>query len=552
MAKFDVTNLYNRRNVNRWERVCVGDTFHRLTYSYPDKIALIGWKGAYAYPENERLTFIEADAKVNQIANSLIERGLQRGDRVLLYCHNSVESYLIKIATSKAGGVVVPVNPMIAPDVVDYVVKLIEPKVTIVDAELWPQVKKVFADNKIVPDVTIPIGGGVVSGSVSFSDFIKGKSVSEPNVEVHGDDIWQIIFTAGTTALPKGVMISNIYTIMYAYNYAMSFSREHHIENELTNVSFLPVTFHIADGATIGSYLCGGSLLLGRSFKAEAVAEAITKEKGTSLWGGASAMVHQVIDVFWENRDKYDASSLKCIYYGWGQIRPDYHAKLKELCGNILAFSVFGQTENNCCYHFWPDQYPEKFKNNCPKINYVGVPSPLLESMIVDSDGKSLRGKPNVAGEAVYRSMGIMSGYYKDEAATKKAFENGWFHSGDSCMYDEDNITIMVDRYKDIVKSGGENVSSLRVETVLSLHDSVQKSVVIGISHPKWGEAVVGIVIPKSNHNLKEEDLIQFCRDKLAKFETPKKIIFVDSLPETVGGKVQKYKLREKYKDLTI
>ena len=138
----------------------------------------------------------------------------------------------------------------------------------------------------------------------------------------------------------------------------------------------------------------------------------------------------------------------------------------------------------------------------------------------------------------------MMAGYYKDETATREAFRHGWFHSGDSCVYDDDGLRIMVDRYKDIIKSGGENVSSLRVEAVLVQHPTVAKAAVIGLPHDHWGEAVTAVVVPKDGCAIDAEDVIAFCRNALAGFETPKRVVTFDDLPETVGGKVLKYRLR--------
>jgi acyl-CoA synthetase (AMP-forming)/AMP-acid ligase II len=157
--------------------------------------------------------------------------------------------------------------------------------------------------------------------------------------------------------------------------------------------------------------------------------------------------------------------------------------------------------------------------------------------------------QPGVPGEAVYRSPAVTAGYYRDEPATEEAFRYGWFHSGDSCVYDDQGLRIMVDRYKDIVKTGGENVSSLRVEAVLHQHPGVAKAAVIGLPHERWGEAVTAVVVAEPGQEASEADLIAFCHERLAGFETPKRVVFVDALPETVGGKVLKYKLREQYAD---
>jgi acyl-CoA synthetase (AMP-forming)/AMP-acid ligase II len=552
MPKFDVMNLYNRRADNRWERVSMGDIFERVKWSFPDKIALMGWKGTYAHDENEKLTYREADEKANQFANGLIKKGLKRGDRVVMYCANTIEGFLAKIATAKAGGVVMPLNPMMATDVVEYLIKHGEPKISIVDAELWPRIEKIFSRNNLVPDVTIPIGGDVVQGSQSFAEFIKGESKSEPDCEIHGDDIWEMLYTAGTTAMPKGVMLSHISSYMAAYGWALSYSRGHHIECDQIFCTFLPNVFHVADSFSYNALLCGGTIVLGRTFDVKAIAEAVTREKVTALWAGSPAMIQQLTDVLWENRDKYIPSSLKVITYGWAQLRPDYAAKLKELCGNdLLMFEKFGQTEQIACYRFWQDKWADKYNKYAPATNYVGVPNPMLASILMDENGNSLRGKPRVPGEAVYRSPAVMGGYYKDEEATKEAFKYGWFHSGDCCVYDEDDLVIMVDRYKDVIKSGGENVSSLRVEAVLSYHPKILRAAVIGVPHEKWGELVTGVVIVKPGETVTEDELISYCRTKLGGFETPKKFVFVERFPETIGGKVQKYKLREQYKDLS-
>lgn len=167
--------------------------------------------------------------------------------------------------------------------------------------------------------------------------------------------------------------------------------------------------------------------------------------------------------------------------------------------------------------------------------------------MVIDAKEQSLEGQPWVLGEAIYRSPAITAGYYLDAAATADAFRGGSFHSGDSCVYDEQGLRVMVDRFKDIVKSGGENVSTIRVEAVLAHHPGVMRAAVIGVPDDRWGEAVTAVVVPSNPEEVNEAELIAFCRERLAGFETPKSVIFVEALPETVGGKVLKYKLRQQF-----
>jgi acyl-CoA synthetase (AMP-forming)/AMP-acid ligase II len=259
-------------------------------------------------------------------------------------------------------------------------------------------------------------------------------------------------------------------------------------------------------------------------------------------------MVNALAKALQDSPGTLDATSLKVVVYGWAALPPATLAYLKQRCGEeILAVEIFGQTECISCHRFWPDKWPDVYAATAPEHNYVGVPNPMLASVVVDAEGNSLEGTAMVPGEAVYRSPSMTAGYYVDQAATEEAFRGGWFHSGDSCVYDEAGLRVMVDRYKDIVKSGGENVSTIRVEAVLHQHPKVAKAAVIGLPDERWGEAVTAVVVPAGPELPGEAELIEFCRGRLAGFETPKRVIFTDALPETVGGKVLKYKLRQQY-----
>jgi acyl-CoA synthetase (AMP-forming)/AMP-acid ligase II len=545
----DVESLNHRRAAHRWDRVSVGDVLERVTWSYPDKEAIVGWRGAYADPAHARLTYRQADALANQVAHGLLARGLAQGDRVLLLCENSVEAYVAKIGIAKAGLVSVPVNPSLAGDVIGHLIEKVEPAFAVVDAELWPRAEKAFRDTGLQPGVTIAIGGTAVNGSPTFTEFVRDQPGTEPGVEIHGDDIWQILFTSGTTALPKGAMISHHSSYLAAYSFALTLTRGIRLECDLKLASFLPVIYHVADQIfTFPAFLSGGTLVIGRRPAAEPVAEAVSREAVTALWAGSPAMANALAAALTADPLGYDPRSLKVLVYGWAALPPGTLATFKRLCGDdCVAVEIFGQTEAISCHRFWPDKWPDTYRRTAPEQNYVGVPNPLLASTVMDPLGEMLDGQPGVPGEAVYRSPVVTAGYYRDEAATEEAFRYGWFHSGDSCVYDDQGLRIMVDRYKDIVKSGGENVSSLRVEAVLHQHPGVAKAAVIGLPHERWGEAVTAVVVAGPGGPPTEDELIAFCRDRLAGFETPKRVLFAEALPETVGGKVLKYKLRAEH-----
>lgn len=548
----DVTSLNHRRAAHRWERASVGDVLERVTWSYPDKEAIVGAPGAYADADYARLTYRQAEEAATRIANGLLTRGLRPGDRVLMCCENSVEAFLFKIGAAKAGLVCAPVNPALATDVIGDLIGRTEPAFSVVDATVWEHVGPAFTAHGVVPGITITIGGDRVPGSSTLAEFTAGQPATEPDVEIHGDDIWQILFTSGTTAQPKGAMISHHGSYYAAYSFALTLTRGLHLECDLKVAAFLPVIYHIADQIfTFPAFLSGGTLVIGRQPDPKAIAEAITREGVTALWAGSPMMANALAAVLRDDPVAYDPRSLRVLVYGWAALPPGTLATFKRLCGeSLVAVEIFGQTEAISCHRFWPDKWPETYLATSPMQNYVGVPNPLLASTLMDENGAMLDGKPGVPGEAVYRSPAITAGYYRDEAATAEAFRDGWFHSGDSCVYDDDGLRIMVDRYKDIVKTGGENVSSLRVESVLYQHPGVARAAVIGLPHPKWGEAVTAVVVPDPAHPATPAELIAFCRERLAGFETPKDIVFADSLPDTVGGKVLKYKLRVTYAGL--
>jgi acyl-CoA synthetase (AMP-forming)/AMP-acid ligase II len=316
--------------------------------------------------------------------------------------------------------------------------------------------------------------------------------------------------------------------------------------------AFLPLIYHVGGHCFIVSAcLAGASLVVGRKPVGADVAAAVARDGITALYTGSPQMVEALVDAL-ERNDTF-VPNLKLIIYGWGAISPGLYKRLLQRTGeDFVALVIFGQTEAISGHRFWPAQWPDVFERTAPELNYVGVPNPILASDVIDETGRSVLGRPGASGEAVYRSPVIAAGYYLDEPATREAFRGGWFHTGDSVRVDEHGLRIMVDRFKDIVKSGGENVSSQRVEAVLQAHSAVARAAVVGLPHDQWGEAVTAFVIRRAGGAASEAALIAHCRERLAGFETPKAVRFVDALPETVGGKILKYKLREQHADLYV
>lgn len=544
----DVTSLFDRRADHRWDRVCVADLVERLTWSVPDKTALIGWEGAWSEERFARLTYRQLDQLANQIATGLLARGVHRGERVLLACENSVEAYAFRLGAAKIGAVSFAMNPAYAPDVVAHLVGLTEPSLAVVDAEVWPRLSTGFERAGIRPDVTIEIGGGPVPGSVGFGTFVDAQPTTEPEARVHGDDIFEILPTSGTTSLPKGVMLSHTSATLAAHGFALTLTRGIPFEGRIVLAAFLPMIYHIGHHIfMLAAFAAGGTAVLGRRFDAHAIASAIETERVTALWGGSPVMLGALLDD--ARAHTHDLSTLSVAVYGWAALPPTVFDGLRELAPRVEPVAIFGQTESISCHRFWPDEWESLYRETAPRTNYVGLPSPLLASQVVGGVGEPLIDQPGVVGEAVYRSPVMTAGYYRNAEATAEAFRDGWFHSGDACSHDAAGSRIMVDRFKDIVKSGGENVSSLRIESVIIQHPDVARVAVIGVPDETWGEVVTAVVVAASER-LTEDAVISFARERLAGFETPKRVHLVDALPETVGGKILKYKLRREYRAL--
>jgi acyl-CoA synthetase (AMP-forming)/AMP-acid ligase II len=552
MATFDVTSLHGRRADARFNRLAVGDLLERVTWVTPDKEALIGWEGAYGEAAYARVTYRQADETANRVAHALLAAGLRRSDRVIMYCDNSVEALLTLVGIAKAGLVAVPVNPLMAPDVLEWAIAHVEARFAIVDAGLYARGERAFAAAGLVPAVTIPIGGDApAAGGVLFSDWIADAPASEPEVAdppIHADDVWSLTFTSGTTSMPKAVMTTHMYSYMATQTYTLSYHRGLLRPDQMRVCSFLPIVFHCGHHAALfAAWMGGGTAIVGRRPDAAGIVGAITRDRATALWAGSPILLTAVADAA-EAEPASDLTSLTVALYSWATMHPDLVARLRALAGEDLGLvEVFGQTEAMSSFRFWADEWPEKVASSRGTVNHVGAPTPVIAATIVDDQMHDLRDQPGVPGEAVFRGPALAAGYYKDEPATRAAFDGGWFHSGDSCTYEPDGQMIMVDRYKDVVKSGGENVSSQRVEGAVLQHPDVARVAVIGVPHDKWGELVAAVVVAREGATFDAQELIAFCRERLAGYETPKLVFAVDALPETVGGKVLKYKLRERY-----
>lgn len=544
--EFDVENLRGRRVIDRAGRTSMGDLWERQTWSCPDAVALVGEEGAFENPAHSRLTYAQADALANQVAHGLDAAGLSDGDIAALVCGNSVEALVAKIGMAKAGVVAAPLNPAWAPDVTAEVLQRIGAKAMIADAEYLPRLGEVLNTVGIPLLAAIGAAGVVSDDTPSFTEFTSGRPETEPPTVICGDDIWQLLFTSGTSAAPKAAMLShhNTYYAALAWSNTLTLGLAH--ERDAVICSFLPVVFHTADVLMYAAWMVGGTVVIGRTVDPAKLATSMGDHRVTMLWAGMPAAVEAVAAAI-EVDPAADASALRAVTYGWAPLPEETYDRLQRAVGHpVRVESIIGMTEVVVSHRFWLDEHEELYRRTTPRDNYVGLPAPLLAARLIDVDsGEVLPIEPGLLGEAVYRSPGLTAGYYRDRAATEEAMAGGWFHTGDLFGYGEGGQRMMVDRLKDVIKTGGENVSSIRVEAVLRRHPDVAQAAVVAVGHPRWGEAVTAAVVPAPGATVDPAGIISFCKQHLAGFEVPKAVVAVDSLPTSVGGKLQKHVIRD-------
>jgi long-chain acyl-CoA synthetase len=509
-------------------RVAIGDLLKRAAQRFPHRIAVTDG--------DRKLSFAEIERDANRFANYLVSRGLKRGEKIATICNNSIELVKALFGIHRAGLVWVPINTMLGPAEMDYILGHAEVRFALVDDNLYAQEpRRAALQERGIDLIAIDLTGTPrAAGLDEFNRLLDGHSVIEPEVEINERDLAMIIYTSGTTSRPKGAMHCHLAVVMAAMSNCieMGLSRDDGVTGQF------PI-FHCAGHVLLLSYLSvGGRMALMRGFDPVACMEAIVRDKLT-VFVGLSLMYQAILDH--PRRRDYDLSSLRCCIYTMAPMgRPLLERAIADMCPNFVLSS--GQTE---MYPATTMSRPEVQLNRFG--NYWGESLIVNETTIMDDDGNLLpRGQ---IGELVHRGPNVMMGYYKDPAATEEARKFGWHHTGDLALIDENGEVLFVDRKKDMIKSGGENVASIRIEETLLAHPAVQNAAVVGLPHPQWGEAVSAFVKLKPGAQASDTELLEHCRKSLGGFQVPKLIQILDEMPMTATGKLRKVELRRTYGD---
>jgi fatty-acyl-CoA synthase len=518
----------------------LGDLLRRTALRMPHKTAVVvppELSGPAA--STRRATFAEFNSEVNRLAGALAERGLRPGERAAVLSHNCWEFALLNFALAKLGAVMVPVNFMLGPDEIAYILDHSGAVAMAAEDALTPVADKAWETVGRSPRLLgcIPAQGGEPSaGWEPLSNWTAHADDSEPDVAAGDDDPLRLMYTSGTESRPKGVMLTSR-SLVAQY---VSCIVDGGMSGDDIEVHSLPM-YHCAQldcffGPDV--YLGATSVILPAPDPA-ALLSAIQDEQATKLFAPPTVWIALLRSPRFEDTD---LSSLRKGYYGASAMPVEVLAEIQRRLPDVRLWNFYGQTEMAPLATILPPEYQVSHAGS------AGRAALNVETRVVDDNDDPA--PAGTVGEIVHRSPHACLGYWNDQAKTAEAFRNGWFHSGDLGVLTEDGYLSVVDRKKDMIKSGGENVASREVEEVIYRLDTVAEVAVFGVAHPVWIEAVVAAVVPKPGANLTSEDVIAHCRAHLAGFKTPKYVVLTDTLPKNPSGKLLKRDLRAAHGDL--
>lgn len=516
--------------IQRARRNTFGDILRRSRGRFPNKVALRF--------EEEAFTYEQLNNIVNQTAQTLLSKGLQKGERAAVLSRNSMDFAIITFALAKAGVIMVPINYMLNADDVAFILGHAEVSACFVSPEFLSTADQAIRQSGCTPRLLSIISRPAAQSGdwLPFREMIADAGQTEPEVNVADDDVVHILYTSGTESRPKGVMLTHSNVIS---EYVSTIIDGGMTEDDVA-VHALPL-FHCAQlHCFLGPYMyLGGSGIILEQATPALMLETVETFRATQLFCPPTVWIALLRSPEFASRN---LSSLTKCYYGAAIMPVEILKELNTRMPNAQFYNFYGQTE------VAPLATVLKPQDQLRKAGAAGKPSLNVETKIVDDDGNEVpRG---TVGEIVHRTSHAMLGYFRDEEKTQAAFRGGWFHSGDLGVMDEEGYITIVDRKKDMIKSGGENVASREVEEAIYQHPKVSEVAVIGVPHPYWIEAVTAVVVPKAGEVLTEEELLSFCKERLSSFKAPKYAIIAENLPRNPSGKILKRELRVRYEML--
>jgi len=494
--------------------------------------------------QDRRFTYAEFGDRVARLAGALRGAGLQAGERVAflsLNCHRLLEAYY---GVLEAGCVLLPLNHRLAGPELSYILNDSGAAALFLEQEFVGAVDSFRRDLRTVRSFH-QLDGTSQAGWLSDQTYEQKLASATPYrgelTAFDEDSLAELFYTSGTSASPKGVMLTH----RNVYLHAVIVALHHHTRFEHVFLHTIPLFHANGWGAAHTMTFMGGTQVMMPRFVPEEVFRLVERERVSALSLVpimAAALVNSPV------HSKYDLSSVEWATIGGAASSPALIRDVEQTLG-FKCFSGYGLTESA------PSLATAELKPDMqctPEERHVlhamtGYAYPGCELRVVDAEDNDVAHDGVTMGEIIARSDGVMAGYWQQPEATAEALRGGWFHTGDMAVIAENGYLLIVDRKKDIIVSGGENISSLDVEKVLLAHPDVYEAAVIPVANQKWGEVPKALVVAKPGRNLGEAELIEFCRSRLEHYKCPQSIEFCESLPKTATGKVLKKELRKRY-----
>lgn len=511
----------------------VDDFLRRAVQVYPEKTAVVDG--------DVRLSYAALTKRVNRLSHALRGLGVKRGDRVCILSPNShffLESFY---GTSQIGAILVPLNFRLKGAEHEFILNHAGVRTVLVDWEYTEIVDGIRDQLPGVQDWIVASDGGreTPPGWTDWNEWISAAPDTAPDpLEIDENDLVSINYTSGTTARPKGVMMTHRNCYINAYSLIAHLGVRH----EDVELWTLPMFHCNGWGGVYALTGVAGTHVILRSIEAQRIYQLIADE-GVTFACMAPAVLRTILD--FEERDAFDIQTRPRFTVAGAPPPAAFIQRLEEELGWDFM-QIYGLTESSPVLTVsLPDHNTDP--HDYARRSRAGVPAIGVELAVLDEAGEPVPMDNETVGEICARSNVIFKGYYEQPDQTDKAIRDGFFHTGDLGVWDETRSIHIVDREKDVIISGGENISSPEIEDALYQHPAVLECAVIGVPHEKWGETPKALVVLREGTESDESSLILFCRERLANFKCPTSIEFVPELPRTATGKLQKFKLREKY-----
>ena len=506
----------------------LGDIIRNNAYKFPSETALIHG--------DLRRDFRTMHDRAARLASALHGLGLRRQDRVSIYAMNCAEFLDVYGAAELAGFIATTVNFRLAPPEIAYIVKDSQPKILIFEAQYADVVDALRPALPFVQHFVCI--GTAPAWALDFETLLQSGSPEGPPIRARADDIMHLIYTSGTTGRPKGVI------------------RRHHAEVEVADLMATEIgvivsdrmqlmmpLFHVGSRfLQLGAHLRGATVILHRAFDAADVLHTIDRERAT-ITHMAPTLVQAVLDV--PGIEAMNLSSLHTVCYSAAPMSVALLRRGLKVLGPVFL-QLYGMTEGGGTTLHKRQHNPDGTAEEIKRLGSIGQAAPNVDVRIADEHGQPL--PTGEVGEILTRTGTHMSGYWNNTAATLDALRDGWYHTGDVGYLDTEGFLYLVDRKKDMIISGAENIYSREVEEAIASHPAVADCAVIGVPDAYWGETVRGIVVLTRGMTATAEDVIAHCRTQIAGYKRPRSIVFIDDLPRLPSGKINKVTLRELYR----